>query len=114
MKVERIYLKDEFPQLGEDCGASVDCYIPMQMEEMRVEFIHPCLVVCPGGGQLQRTEGPDDLPGHGFDSHANGKILVASLGLGPPVSVCGHLHFAHGVVFNAIFHCVVSFLEDEL
>lgn len=56
MKVERIYLKDEFPQLGEDCGASVDCYIPMQMEEMGVEFIHPCLVVCPGGGYAMTSE----------------------------------------------------------
>ena len=67
-------------------------------------------MVGPGSGQLQSTKGPGDLPGHGFQPHPNGEILVAPLGLRPPVFVRGHLHFPHRVVFNAIFHGIVSFI----
>lgn len=52
MKVERLVLKDYFPQLGEEgAEAYVDCYIPEIMTEMVLEREYrPCLVVCPGGG----------------------------------------------------------------
>lgn len=52
MKVERIYLKEEFPQLGADgCNAYVDCYIPEKMTEMQLNYEkRRCLVICPGGG----------------------------------------------------------------
>ena len=64
------------------------------------------LGVCLGGGLFQNTAGVDDLLGHSLLAHANGKILVGPLGLGPPVFVRGDLHIPHGVVFDAIVHVV--------
>ena len=64
------------------------------------------LGVCLGGGLFQNTEGVDDLLWHSLLTHANGKILVGPLGLGPPVFVRGDLHIPHGVVFDAIVHVV--------
>lgn len=52
MMGEKIILKDYFPQLGEDCNAYVECYVPMQLAGMG-EMIHPCMVVCPGGGYAE-------------------------------------------------------------
>lgn len=56
MLTQRIYLKEYFPQLGDDCEASVDCYIPMQMEELNRVTILPCMVICPGGGYYMVSE----------------------------------------------------------
>ena len=54
MIIEKIYLKERFPELGQGGYDSyVDCYIPSTMEnagdEMKVKK-YPCMVVCPGGG----------------------------------------------------------------
>ena len=68
-------------------------------------------VIGPGGGQLQGAKGADDLPGHGFQVNADGEVLVAPLGLGSPVFVRRDLHFPHGVVLNAIFHCVSPHIQ---
>lgn len=54
MIAEKIYLKEYFPELGENgCDAFIETYIPMSMTEhgeamFRKKF--PCMVVCPGGG----------------------------------------------------------------
>lgn len=54
MKIERIYLKELAPELGENgCNAYADCYIPeaiTQNGEAMREKKYPCMVVCPGGG----------------------------------------------------------------
>ena len=52
MRVERLYLKEHFPELGKnDCNAYVDCYIVDEMKEMQLDYkLHPCMVICPGGG----------------------------------------------------------------
>lgn len=52
MKVERLYLKEYFPELGVDgCNAFVDCYIPARVTEKEMgDKKYPCLVICPGGG----------------------------------------------------------------
>lgn len=52
MRCEIIYLKDFFPELGEN-GANpyVEMYLPYNMTEMhRQDQKRPCLVICPGGG----------------------------------------------------------------
>ena len=46
----RIYLKDKFPELGDNgCNAYVDCYIPAPIEIVQNKK-YPCIVICPGGG----------------------------------------------------------------
>lgn len=54
MITQRIYLKERFPELGQDgCNAYVDCYIPSAVENagesLRTKKF-PSLVVIPGGG----------------------------------------------------------------
>ena len=62
-----------------------------------------------GGRLLQDAEGLDDLPGHGLDAHTDGEIGPGALGLGSPVSVGRHLHLAHRVMLDAVFHRISSF-----
>lgn len=52
MKVERIYLKDYFQQLGNDgCNAFVDCYLTDRVPEMGDrQKPYSCMLICPGGG----------------------------------------------------------------
>lgn len=54
MITQRFYLKEHFPELGENgCNACVDCYIPSAFEnagEALATKKYPCMVVCPGGG----------------------------------------------------------------
>ena len=54
MTVEKIYLKEHYPELGvNDCNPSVTCYIPFTITEMGPEMAQkkwPAIVVCPGGG----------------------------------------------------------------
>ena len=52
MQYHNFYLKDSFPELGlSDCNATVTAYLPDNLTEMgRDAELHPCLVVCPGGG----------------------------------------------------------------
>ncbi len=60
------------------------------------------LVVGEGGGFLEDAESVRDLAGHDLD--ADLEVLVAALRLCGPVAVGGHLHFAHRVAFDAVFH----------
>ena len=52
MRCETLYLKDFFPQLGENgCNATLATYLPEPMTEMGWEDRKsPCIVICPGGG----------------------------------------------------------------
>ena len=53
MRIERLYLKDYFPELGEnDANAYMNCYLPdtMAEKESGTNPIHPAMVICPGGG----------------------------------------------------------------
>ncbi|MBQ8802926.1 MAG: alpha/beta hydrolase [Tyzzerella sp.] len=63
MKFEKIYLKDHFPQLGENgCNAYVDCYIPDTIMEHNLgDKKFPCIVVCPGGGYGYTSEREGDV-----------------------------------------------------
>lgn len=65
MKYEKLYLKDYFPELGENgCNAYVECYIPATIEESNLEKkVYPCIVVCPGGG-------------YGFVSKREGEVIA--------------------------------------
>lgn len=54
MITQRFYLKEYFPELGQnECNAYMDCYIPSAFEnagEILAMKKYPCMVVCPGGG----------------------------------------------------------------
>lgn len=54
MITQRFYLKEYFPELGQNgCNAYVDSYIPSAFEnagEYLANKKYPCMVVCPGGG----------------------------------------------------------------
>lgn len=54
MITKRFYLKERFPELGENgSDAYVECYIPSALEnagESLKRKKHPCMVVVPGGG----------------------------------------------------------------
>lgn len=52
MQYHNYCLKDSFPELGQSgCNATVTAYLPDNLTEMgRDAEVHPCLVVCPGGG----------------------------------------------------------------
>lgn len=76
MIVQRHYLKEYFPQLGEDCNASVDCYIPMQMEEMNREIIFPCMVICPGGAYAFVSEREGEPVAMNFISEGYAAFVV--------------------------------------
>ena len=56
------------------------------------------------GGLFQHAEGVNDFGRHRFNSHADFKVFMAALRLRAPKPVRGHLHFAHGIMFNAVFH----------
>lgn len=58
MKYEKIYLKDYYPELGENgCNAYVECYIPATIMECNLgEKVFPSVVVCPGGGYSYTSE----------------------------------------------------------
>ena len=54
MITQRFYLKEYFPELGENgCNSYMDAYIPSAFEnagETLATKKYPCMVVCPGGG----------------------------------------------------------------
>lgn len=52
MITKTIYLKDEFPFLGDNGrNPKLDIYLPNNLSEMnRVDRKRPCMIVCPGGG----------------------------------------------------------------
>lgn len=54
MRVEKLYLKDYFPELGKNgCNAYVECYILDQMKACPLQYdAHPCLLICPGGAYV--------------------------------------------------------------
>lgn len=53
---------------------------------------------------FQKREGADDLEGHPVRVAGDFEVLDGALGLCAPVHVGGHLHLAHGVFFDAVFH----------
>ena len=69
-------------------------------------------VVGDGRRLLQNAESVGDLPGH--DLAANDEILLAALGLCAPVAIRRHLHFTHGVAFNAVIHNFLSSRKSRL
>ncbi len=58
MEIKRIYLKDEYPFLGENGkNAYVDIFLPYNMGEMNWQNKkRPCVVICPGGGYRYCSE----------------------------------------------------------
>ncbi len=54
MRFETIYLKEYFPELGEEgCNAYVECCLPDNCQnagEVLLEKTFPAMVICPGGG----------------------------------------------------------------
>ena len=60
------------------------------------------LVVGEGGGFLEDAESVRDLARH--DLNADLEVFVTALRLRGPVAVGGHLHLAHRVAFDAVFH----------
>lgn len=52
MSVKTLYLKDYFSQLDEnECNAFVEAHIANPIKEMGLDnIIHPCMIICPGGG----------------------------------------------------------------
>ena len=50
------------------------------------------------------------FPGHGLDADADEEILMAAFGLCRPILVSRNLDFAHGIMFDAIFHIGISFV----
>ena len=50
----------------------------------------------------QQEEVKAEAPAETMEDYA--AELEASLGLSTPVAVCRNLHFAHGVMFDTVFH----------
>ena len=53
MRFEKLYLKEYFPEVGKnDANAFVNCYLAdcLAEEESGTDMLHPCMVICPGGG----------------------------------------------------------------
>ena len=65
-----------------------------------------------GSGLFQNAEGMDDLGGHRLDADADGEVVVAALGLCAPVFVRRDADLTHGIVFDAIFHRLLSFFSQ--
>ena len=53
MITQKIYLKEHFPELGQNgCNAYVECYVPSAFQNAGVALAtkkYPCMLVCPGG-----------------------------------------------------------------
>ena len=110
--------------IGVHVGLRARTGLPDDEREMPVQFAGDHFVAGPGDGRslfvghlfglelmvgkrgrfFQDAKGMNNLGGHGFNPNADFKILMAALGLRAPKPVGGHLHFAHRVMFNAIFH----------
>lgn len=60
MITQRFYLKEYFPQLGENgCNAHIDCYVPWSFKhsgEALSTKKYPCMVVCPGGAYSRTSD----------------------------------------------------------
>ena len=56
----RLYLKDYFPELGENgCNAYIDSYIPSAFKNVESALAtkkYPCVLVCPGGAYSSTTD----------------------------------------------------------
>ena len=52
MSIKTLYLKDYFSKLEEnECNAYVEAHIAEPLKEMGLEnIVHPCMIICPGGG----------------------------------------------------------------
>ena len=60
------------------------------------------VVICKRCRFFQNAERTRDFTRHNLV--ANAEILITSLRLRRPVSICGDLHFPHRVFFNTVFH----------
>ncbi len=53
MITQKIYLKEHFPELGQNgCNAYVECYVPSAFQNAGAALAtkkYPCILVCPGG-----------------------------------------------------------------
>ena len=65
-----------------------------------------------GSGLFQNAEGMDDLGGHRLNADADREVVVAALGLCAPVFVRRDADITHGIVFDAIFHRLLSFFSQ--
>ena len=84
MKCDRIYLKDYFPELGENgCNAYVDYFIPeaIQAEGLK-EKAYPCMVVCPGGGYRFVSDRESEVIGTQFLSESY-RVFVITYSVKP-------------------------------
>ena len=72
------------------------------------------LAVGDGGSLLEYTESVNDLLRHGLDADTDVEVLMASLGLGSPVDVCGDFYFTHRIVFDTVFHFSLSSLIKNI
>ena len=64
---------------------------------------HTQIGIGKSGGFFQIGKGFNDFVRHG-SGRTDFKIIARTLGLRPPVTLGGNVHFAHCVFFNAVFH----------
>jgi acetyl esterase/lipase len=77
---DRIYLKEYFPELGENgCDASIDYYIPECIFEKKK---YPCMVVCPGGGYHMTSNREAEVVGMPFLAEGY-RIVVVNYSVAP-------------------------------
>ena len=71
-------------------------------------------MVSHSGSLLQDAESVNNLSRHCLDAYADGEIFMRTLGLGAPVPISRYLDLTHRIVFNTIFHWLVSFVSIVL
>lgn len=84
MKYEKLYLKDYFPELGENgCNAYVECYIPAKITIYDLENkTFPAVVVCPGGGYDYTSERESEVIAMQFLSEGY-RVFVVQYSVNP-------------------------------
>nr|GFC86154.1 hypothetical protein [Tanacetum cinerariifolium] len=84
--------------IGELAGQNLVGHLANEVGLFGVE--HTRVAVGEGGRFFQIREGLNNFFWHLIDILRNREVLDATLGLGAPVGVGGHLHLAHGVFFG--------------
>lgn len=84
MKYEKLYLKEYFPELGENgCNAYVECYIPATIQEHNLSGkVFPGIVVCPGGGYDYTSERESEVIATQFLSEGY-RVFVVQYSVNP-------------------------------
>jgi acetyl esterase/lipase len=76
----RLYLKDYFPELGENgCNAYIDSYIPSAFKNVESALAtkkYPCVLVCPGGAYSSTTDREAECVAMHFVSEGYRAIVV--------------------------------------